>query len=232
MEKWRFYGGHQFQSYSFHEEENLFQDWSLDYLLLGEDEPFFTHHFSTSVHSNFVQDELYTLFDGDILSIWGDMKEDAYHRSDKDGGEKEEKLDHEKAMELQLQRLPSGRQSGEKTLTFELVSQYFCLPIKQAAQELNVGLTLLKRRCRVLGIPRWPHRKVKSLETIIKNVQELGMETGQDEDNTRNAVEMLQQTKKLIEQSPDAKLDDWTKMLRQACFKENYKRRRLLAIEG
>lgn len=58
------------------------------------------------------------------------------------------------------------------------------------------------------------------------------METGQDEDNTRNAVEMLQQTKKLIEQSPDAKLDDWTKMLRQACFKENYKRRRLLAIEG
>jgi hypothetical protein len=51
------------------------------------------------------------------------------------------------------------------------VSQYFCLPIKQAAQELNVGLTLLKRRCRVLGIPRWPHRKVKSLETLIKNVQ-------------------------------------------------------------
>ncbi|KAF0935216.1 hypothetical protein E2562_031253 [Oryza meyeriana var. granulata] len=105
------------------------------------------------------------------------------------------------------------------------------MPIKQAAQELNVGLTLLKKRCRVLGIPRWPHRKVKSLETLIKNVQEIGKETGQDEDQTRNVVEKLQQTKKMIEQRPDAKLDDRTMMLRQACFKENYKRRRLLAIE-
>uniref|UniRef100_A0A0E0K568 RWP-RK domain-containing protein n=1 Tax=Oryza punctata TaxID=4537 RepID=A0A0E0K568_ORYPU len=178
-----------------------------------------------------IGDELYTLFDGDILSIWGDVEE--HHKSDKDSGEKEQRLEREKAMELQVQRLPSSRGSGEKKpLTFKLVSQYFCMPIKQAAQELNVGLTLLKRRCRVLGIPRWPHRKVKSLETLIKNVQELGMETGQDENKIMNAVEMLQQTKKLIEQSPDAKLDDWIKMLRQACFKENYKRRRLLTIEG
>jgi hypothetical protein len=51
------------------------------------------------------------------------------------------------------------------------VSRYFYMPIMQAARELNVGLTLLKKRCRELGIPRWPHRKMKSLQSLIKNVQ-------------------------------------------------------------
>ena len=73
-----------------------------------------------------------------------------------------------------------GRDAGEKKrngpeekplLSFQQVSQCFCMPIKQAAEELNVGLTLLKRQCRELGIPRWPHRKLKSLETLIKNAQ-------------------------------------------------------------
>ena len=60
---------------------------------------------------------------------------------------------------------------SEKVLTFELVSQYFYMPITQAARELNVGLTVLKKRCRELGIPRWPHRKMKSLQALINNVE-------------------------------------------------------------
>jgi hypothetical protein len=43
---------------------------------------------------------------------------------------------------------------GKKALTFELVSRHFCMPIKQAAQELKVGVTMLKKRCRELGIAR------------------------------------------------------------------------------
>ncbi|XP_044955221.1 protein RKD4-like [Hordeum vulgare subsp. vulgare] len=128
-----------------------------------------------------------------------------------------------------------GRDAGEKkhnrseekpfVLTFELVSQYFCMPIKRAAEELNVGLTILKKRCREIGIPRWPHRKVKSLETLIKNAQELG--------KPMIEVEMLQRKKKLIEESPGhIELDEATMVLRQACFKEKFKRRRLMAIEG
>lgn len=61
--------------------------------------------------------------------------------------------------------------SEAAVLTFEVVSRYFYMPIMQAARELNVGLTLLKKRCRELGIPRWPHRKMKSLQSLIKNVQ-------------------------------------------------------------
>jgi hypothetical protein len=36
---------------------------------------------------------------------------------------------------------------------FELVSRHF-MPIKQAAQELKVGVTVLKKQCRELGIAR------------------------------------------------------------------------------
>ncbi|XP_040247362.1 uncharacterized protein [Aegilops tauschii subsp. strangulata] len=127
-----------------------------------------------------------------------------------------------------------GRDAGEKKrngpeekplLSFQQVSRCFCMPIKQAAEKLNVGLTLLKRQCRELGIPRWPHRKLKSLETLIKNAQELG--------KPMIEVEMLRRKKKLIEERPGhIELDEVTKVLRQACFKEKFKRRRLMAMEG
>lgn len=61
--------------------------------------------------------------------------------------------------------------SSSKMLSRQVLSQYYYMPITQAAKELNVGLTLLKKRCRELGISRWPHRKLMSLQTLIKNVQ-------------------------------------------------------------
>lgn len=63
------------------------------------------------------------------------------------------------------------RSSSTKLLSRKTISQYFYMPITQAARELNVGLTLLKKRCRELGIRRWPHRKLMSLQTLINNVQ-------------------------------------------------------------
>ena len=44
------------------------------------------------------------------------------------------------------------------------VSPYFHLPIEAAARELGVCSSALKRRCRRLGIKRWPFRKVKLIE--------------------------------------------------------------------
>jgi hypothetical protein len=35
------------------------------------------------------------------------------------------------------------------------------MPINDAARELGTGLTALKRRCRELGIERWPFRQVR-----------------------------------------------------------------------
>nr|POE68311.1 protein rkd1 [Quercus suber] len=86
-----------------------------------------------------------------------------------------------------------------------------------STKELNVGLTLLKKRCRELGIRRWPHRKLMSLQTLIKNVQELAKEEGEEsEAKLSEAIEILEGERKLLEEIPDAQLEDNTKRLRQA----------------
>ncbi|GAB2269990.1 hypothetical protein Dimus_004905 [Dionaea muscipula] len=119
--------------------------------------------------------------------------------------------------------------TSKALLSRELISHYFYMPITRAARELNVGLTLLKKRCRELGIRRWPHRKLMSLQTLIKNVQDIGNEDGVvNEAKVRDAIHILENEKKLMEEMPDLQLKDKTKRLRQACFKANYKRRKLM----
>jgi hypothetical protein len=61
-------------------------------------------------------------------------------------------------------------------------------------------------------------------------LQEAGKATG--EEQLGALVEMLQQEKQLLEQRPYVQLEENTKKLRQACFKANYKKRRLLALEA
>ncbi|WOL20448.1 hypothetical protein Cni_G29253 [Canna indica] len=109
-------------------------------------------------------------------------------------------------------------------LGFEEIRKYFYMPITKAAQELNVGLTVLKKRCRELGIARWPHRKMKSLKSLIHN--ELGK--GTSEESVRRELENLEEHKRLMEENPEMQMTERTKKLRQACFKANYKRRRLM----
>ncbi|KAK8537587.1 hypothetical protein V6N12_043744 [Hibiscus sabdariffa] len=111
-----------------------------------------------------------------------------------------------------------------KLLSREVISHYFYMPITQAAKELNVGLTLLKKRCRELGIRRWPHRKLMSLRTLINNIQELQEVEGGGK--VREAVEVLERERKMLEEIPDMEMGYGTKRLRQACFKANYKKRR------
>ncbi|XP_062029044.1 protein RKD2-like [Rosa rugosa] len=118
--------------------------------------------------------------------------------------------------------------SSSRLLSRETISPYFYMPITQAAKELNIGLTLLKKRCRELGIRRWPHRKLTSLQTLIRNIQELGKEEEENEEKLRNAIELLEREKKLMEEAPDMQLEDNTKRLRQACFKANYKKRKIM----
>ncbi|CAI9276489.1 unnamed protein product [Lactuca saligna] len=56
------------------------------------------------------------------------------------------------------------------TLSRETVTKYFYMPIKQETKELNIGTTLLKKRCRYLGIYRWSRLKLMSLQTLFNNV--------------------------------------------------------------
>ncbi|KAJ4850795.1 hypothetical protein Tsubulata_009784, partial [Turnera subulata] len=114
----------------------------------------------------------------------------------------------------------ASRRKRSVPLQLEDIQKYFSLPIIKAAKEMRVGLTCLKRRCRELGIMRWPHRKIKSLNFLISNVKEQGL--------TKEMM-MLEEHKRLLHNFPDTELTERTKRLRQACFKANYKQRRLLA---
>ncbi|KAF2538490.1 hypothetical protein F2Q68_00019105 [Brassica cretica] len=113
----------------------------------------------------------------------------------------------------------------------EDMKPYFKMPITKAAKELGVGLTLLKRRCRELGFSRWPHRKLTSIDGLINNLKDhLGKMEGEvNKSKLMNALEILEAEKKMIEEFPDLEFGDKTKRLRQACFKANYKRRRLVS---
>ncbi|KAK7330354.1 hypothetical protein VNO77_24546 [Canavalia gladiata] len=147
----------------------------------------------------------------------------------------DEERESGKEMILEDRKVDEGREeriSSTRMLSRKTISKYFYMPITQAARELNIGLTLLKKRCRELGIRRWPHRKLMSLQTLINNVQELGKEQGhRNEEKLRNAIEILEKEKKLLEEMPDIDLGDNTKRLRQACFKANYKKRKLIGSD-
>ncbi|XP_076925878.1 protein RKD1-like [Bidens hawaiensis] len=121
--------------------------------------------------------------------------------------------------------------TSKMMLSREMISKYFYMPITKAAKELNVGLTLLKKRCRELGIRRWPHRKLMSLQTLINNVQQLGEDSSEAaKHKMMEAVMLLEKERKKMEEVPDLKLETNTKRLRQACFKANYKRRRTMGV--
>nr|GMC64551.1 protein RKD1-like [Ipomoea batatas] len=51
-----------------------------------------------------------------------------------------------------------------KTVTKQMISSRFHLPVSKAAVELKVGVTTLKLSCRELGISRWPRQKLLKLE--------------------------------------------------------------------
>lgn len=56
------------------------------------------------------------------------------------------------------------------------------------------------------------------------------IEKGEGENKLKNVLEILENEKKLMEERPDLQLEDNTKRLRQACFKANYKKRKLSGI--
>lgn len=99
----------------------------------------------------------------------------------------------------------------------------------EASKNLNVGLTVLKKKCRELGIPRWPHRKIKSLDSLIRDLQ-AEVEQQQQEDEAAALVvakrqRMLENEKESIERKPFMEIQMETKKFRQDIFKKRYRAR-------
>ncbi|KDP43764.1 hypothetical protein JCGZ_22391 [Jatropha curcas] len=116
-------------------------------------------------------------------------------------------------------------------IALEDLVKYFGLPIAEASRNLKVGLTVLKKKCREFGIPRWPHRKIKSLDSLIHNLQEEAERQKQENENAAMAVakrqKMLEKEKETIERKPFIEIQSETKRFRQDVFKRRHRARAL-----
>ena len=71
-------------------------------------------------------------------------------------------------------------------LTTSDLAKYYHLPINEAAKEMDICTSVLKKICRKQGIKRWPHRKFKSLDRLISSLDD------------KEQVEQLKQKRELL----------------------------------
>ncbi|CAA7035679.1 unnamed protein product [Microthlaspi erraticum] len=121
-------------------------------------------------------------------------------------------------------RTPSEHIAG---LSLEDLSKYFGVTIVEASRNLNVGLTVLKKKCREFGILRWPHRKIKSLDSLIHDLQEEAEKQHEKDEAAAMAVakkkKQLEREKRKMVKRPGMEIGIETKKVRQDNFKKRHR---------
>jgi len=97
-----------------------------------------------------------------------------------------------------------SREADIQTFTLKELSKYFHLPINEAAAQLGVCATVLKKICRNNGVKRWPQRKIKSINNMIEALQQLIDDSEGDVPKLNMDMDDLLAKRKYLLENPDA----------------------------
>lgn len=93
---------------------------------------------------------------------------------------------------------PMFSSSRRKSASRDQIASYFHLPIAAASREIGICATLLKKICRKYGIPRWPFRKLKSIEKAMVNLIDTLRSTPQEEGVLTQLVRLQRQKENIL----------------------------------
>lgn len=126
----------------------------------------------------------------------------------------------------------SGRKKTKiDHITVAYLEEHKCfdMPLVEAAKSLDVGLSVMKRVCRTLGLARWPYRTRASLQNVIEKTERYLVDHAETEDGEAasgqkaNVIEALQTQMSSVTGRGGSDLNSAIKKYRQSIFKLNYK---------
>ncbi|KAL5216238.1 hypothetical protein ABZP36_007639 [Zizania latifolia] len=173
---------------------------------------------------------------------WAEKNSDEVHASEYD--DEDEDLQSGEEFPPAVQKHRRANRKHIASITLSDIAQYFHLPIREASRTLKIGVSILKRKCRQYNIPRWPHRKIKSLDSLIQDLeyviddpdrggvqQEKNKQTEKERQGAIAALakrkRMLETEKEAIQQRPAMDLMAETKQFREDVFKRRYRAKHL-----
>lgn len=90
------------------------------------------------------------------------------------------------------------------------LSRYFDEPITDVAVSLNMCSTILKKKCRKIGIKRWPYRKFQALKLVASDLHMIIELTTNDPNRSQSKYLMgrLIRIEKMLRKDPNLNFGD------------------------